>query len=255
MHVLLIPVGSHGDVHPFVGLGQALRARGHRVTFLINEYFGPLVRGRGFEMVSLGEASLFEEGLRDPDLWDPMKAFQTVARMTAEHARRSFEAIERIYEPGAMVAVAGTLAFGVRLSQEKLGLPMATVHLQPSVFHSDYETPVYPRLGMVCGWPRWLKKPLFDLIYRRIVDPLYAPALDALRAEIGLPPSGRDLFRRWRDSPRLILGLFPPWFGPPQPDWPANVVLTDFPLYDERDATPLPPGLDAFLADGPPPIA
>ena len=36
MRVLLIPVGSHGDVHPFVGLGHALRARGHQVTFLIN---------------------------------------------------------------------------------------------------------------------------------------------------------------------------------------------------------------------------
>jgi rhamnosyltransferase subunit B len=60
MHALLVPVGSHGDVHPFLGLGHALRARGHRVTFLINEYFGPLVRGLGFEMVQLGEAGLFE---------------------------------------------------------------------------------------------------------------------------------------------------------------------------------------------------
>jgi UDP:flavonoid glycosyltransferase YjiC (YdhE family) len=108
---------------------------------------------------------------------------------------------------------------------------------------------------MVCGWPRWLKKPLFDLIYRRIVDRVYAPWLNPLRAEVGLPPLVPDFFRRWRDSPTLILGLFPAWFGPPQPDWPRQVVLTEFPLYDERDATPLPAGLDAFLAAGPTPIA
>ena len=58
MRVLLVPFGSHGDVHPFIGLGQALRARGHRVTYLINEYFGPLIRGLGFEMVPVSYTHL-----------------------------------------------------------------------------------------------------------------------------------------------------------------------------------------------------
>ena len=31
-HFLLLPVGSHGDIHPFVGIGAGLRARGHRVS-------------------------------------------------------------------------------------------------------------------------------------------------------------------------------------------------------------------------------
>jgi rhamnosyltransferase subunit B len=48
LHALLVPFGSHGDVHPFLALGRALRARGHRVTLLINGYFGPLVRRLGF---------------------------------------------------------------------------------------------------------------------------------------------------------------------------------------------------------------
>ena len=36
-HFLLVPVGSHGDVHPFVGIGRALRERGHRVTMITAE--------------------------------------------------------------------------------------------------------------------------------------------------------------------------------------------------------------------------
>lgn len=255
MHVLLIPVGSHGDVHPFVGLGLELRARGHRVTFFLNEHFGPLVRGLGFEMVALGEEGQFEEALRDPDLWHPRRGLATVARYNLEYTGMIYRALEAYYEPGAMVAAGGSLAFGMRLAQERLGLPAATVHLQPSVLHSNHETPVYGRMGGLRHWPRWLKRRLFDLAFTRVVDPLFAPGLNALRAEIGLPPLGRDVFRCWRDSPELIVGLFPAWFGPPQPDWPPHVVLTDFPLYDERDATPLPPGLDAFLDAGPPPIA
>ena len=41
MKVLVVPMGSHGDVHPFLGLGEALRERGHHVTFLLIEHFGP----------------------------------------------------------------------------------------------------------------------------------------------------------------------------------------------------------------------
>jgi NADP-dependent aldehyde dehydrogenase len=54
--------------------------------------------------------------------------------------------------------------------------------------------------------------------------------------------------RAWFHSPQLVLGFFPAWFGPPQPDWPPSMKLVGFPLYDEGDATPMPPDLDAFLA-------
>src|SRR5687768_14677241 len=54
MHVLLITIGSSGDVHPFVGVGAALRARGHRVTLVTNAHFAPLAAHAGLEFVELG---------------------------------------------------------------------------------------------------------------------------------------------------------------------------------------------------------
>jgi rhamnosyltransferase subunit B len=254
MHVLLVPFGSHGDVHPFVGLGQALRARGHRVTFVVNEYFGPLVRGRGFAMETVGEADLFERVLRDPDLWHPRRAFGVVARNVVEHARLALPILARLVAPGDTVAVGGSLAFSVRLAQETLGVPAATVHLQPGVLYSAYETPAYPGMAAPRWWPIWFKRAFFDLVFLRVVDPHLAPALNAYRAELALPPV-RDVFRTWMSSPRLVLGLFPAWFGAPQPDWPPHTTLAGFPLYDESDATPIDANLDAFLAAGPPPVA
>jgi rhamnosyltransferase subunit B len=254
MRVLLVPFGSHGDVHPFIALGLALRARGHAVTFLINEYFGPLVRGLGFEMVALGEARQFEEVMHDPTIWHPQRGFEVVARSVLEYLRLTYDRIRELYVPGDTVAVGATLAFGVRLAQEALGLPAATVHLQPSIFYSNHETPVYPGLEAPRWWPRWFKRVFFDYVYGHYVDPRIVPGLNALRAELGLPPV-RDVMRGWLHSPQRVLGFFPSWFGPPQPDWPPGVRLVGFPLYDERDATPLPAALDAFLAAGPPPIA
>src|SRR5262249_32355180 len=48
--------------------------------------------------------------------------------------------------------------------------------------------------------------------------------------------------------------LFPEWFGPPQPDWPPNVTMTSFPLFDERGLAELPTDVETFLAAGTPPI-
>ena len=53
-NIMLIPVGSAGDVHPFTGLGLALRARGHHITVITSVYFEALVRKAGFDFVGLG---------------------------------------------------------------------------------------------------------------------------------------------------------------------------------------------------------
>ena len=51
---LITALGSYGDVHPMVGLGSALVARGHRVKIVTNPYFEDVVTGAGLELVPLG---------------------------------------------------------------------------------------------------------------------------------------------------------------------------------------------------------
>jgi UDP:flavonoid glycosyltransferase YjiC (YdhE family) len=53
----------------------------------------------------------------------------------------------------------------------------------------------------------------------------------------------------------LVLGLFPDWFGPRQPDWPANTRTVGFPLWDTHESTELSGELEEFLAKGSAPIA
>jgi UDP:flavonoid glycosyltransferase YjiC (YdhE family) len=58
----------------------------------------------------------------------------------------------------------------------------------------------------------------------------------------------------WWNSPLRILGMFPPWFFPPQPDWPSQLRLTGFPLYSEEGVTPASAEVAEFLGSGSPPI-
>src|SRR6185369_15278211 len=78
MNIILIPVGSAGDVHPFVGLGIALKNRGHHVTLVTSEYFRPLVERVGLELVSAASNEEYQRVIADPDLWHPLRGFRTV---------------------------------------------------------------------------------------------------------------------------------------------------------------------------------
>jgi UDP:flavonoid glycosyltransferase YjiC (YdhE family) len=62
------------------------------------------------------------------------------------------------------------------------------------------------------------------------------------------------VFNEWLHSPQRIIGLFPEWFAEIQPDWPSQLRLTGFPLYDEADAHTLNGDLERFLNAGTPPI-
>jgi len=93
---------------------------------------------------------------------------------------------------GETVVVAQAWLFGARIAQEELGVPLATVYLQPLLFGSVYDTPSLPR------WtPRWVPG-LMNRLVERSVDWGLAPAIDAFRAELGLPPVRCPVLRWWR---------------------------------------------------------
>lgn len=254
MNILLVPLGSHGDVHPFVGLGVALRARGHRVRVIINPFFAPLVDKAGLETIPLGTAEDYTSTASNPDLWKPVKGSKIVFQHLAELIAPVFTKIVASQFPGETVVVASTLAVGARVAQERIRIPTATVHLQPSILRSFLDPPKMPGTFMGPRVPRWMIAMQWYIVDRWIVDPIVGKSLNAFRKQLGLLPVQRIL-RDYIHSPQLTIGLFPDWFAAPQPDWPAPVRLTGFPLYDEAGVTPMSPELCKFLDDGPPPIA
>jgi rhamnosyltransferase subunit B len=103
--------------------------------------------------------------------------------------------------------------------------------------------------------PAWLPYPL-RRAYWLAVDAagylLVARPLNRLAAGLGLPPV-RRVFRWWL-SPNLVIGLFPPWYAEPQPDWPPQIRLAGFGRYDGGKAE-LADDVRAFCQAGPPPVA
>jgi len=46
--------GSYGDVYPYIGLGKALQARGHRVILALPRYYAQIVEREGLETRAVG---------------------------------------------------------------------------------------------------------------------------------------------------------------------------------------------------------
>ena len=254
IHFLLVGLGSAGDVHPFVGIGRALRSRGHRVTLITNPYFQAGVIAAGLEFSPISSEEELLDGMRNPDLWHPYKGFAFVARqLMVPFIRELYHLLDRQIGSGPTVIVAPGAALEARVLNERHGVPLATVYLQPVLIRSLIESPRLPMTLMGRGMPRWCKRLQFWVADNLFIDPLLRPELNAFRAELGLP-AARGIMRSWWNSPEKVLGLFPDWFAPPQADWPANLRLTGFPLWDESAVAEPPAGLEDFLAAGSAPI-
>lgn len=248
MRVLCSTFGSSGDVFPMFGLALELRRRGHDVRFATNVHYAGLADRHGMPFEPLGTEAQFEAAISNPDLWHPRRAFAHVFRSFQPALRRQYEIHAEFAARGGDLAITNCFGFGAFNARDTLGLPVLTLHLQPSVLWSDH---LQPRLPGLAG-PPWLRSLLYRLGERLAVDSVVCPPLNAWRRELGLPPVRR--ITRWWNSPSGVIALFPAWFGPPQPDWPSPLIQTDFPLWNARSDEPLAAELSAFLGAGPRPL-
>jgi rhamnosyltransferase subunit B len=252
LHVLLPTMGSAGDVHPFIALGMELKARGHRATILTNPIFQELIEAQGLGFLAVGTAEEANAVIANPELWHLRKGFSVIAQIVVPAIAEVFSLIERHADASTVVAFS-SLAFGARLAQEKLGVPSASVHLQPSVIRTFADQGMMGNIRLSTSRPMWFKRGLFRLIDALILDRRLKAPLNDLRARLGMRPVDR-VMHRWMHSPQLVIAFFPEWFAAPQPDWPANTHAVGFPLWDaDGEAAPLADA-EEFLAAGEAPI-
>ena len=251
LHVMLPTLGSSGDVHPFIALGLALKRRGHRVTVLTNPLFQALIESQGLEFLALGNLEAAQVAIGNPDVWHLRKGFAIIASVIVPAIAQTFRLIEQQADADTVVAFS-TLAFGARVAQEKLGVPSASVHLQPSVIRTYGDQGMLGNVRLSGAHPRWMKRVLFSLVDALVLDKNLKQPLNQFRATLGLAPVAR-IMDRWMHSPQLVLGLFPEWFAAPQPDWPPHTHAVGFAQFDDGESESAQQA-EEFLEAGAPPI-
>lgn len=252
MKILIQTLGSAGDTHPFVGIGKSLSSRGHEVVVFANEVFEEMVGRAGLRFVEMGDEQTYRNLADRAEVWDKRRGLEIIFGSVVEHLEESISIIEGELD-GAAVLVNSTLGFGARMVRDIHGLPLVTAHLAPGLFRSSQRLPRSEIMWVGDNSPTWAKK-LWWRLADFLIDRIVAPGLNEARKARGLPPVRRVLEEWAVYSPDTTLGLFPDWFGPPQPDWARPVELTGFPLYDESDQLAPEPDLREWLGDGEPPV-
>jgi rhamnosyltransferase subunit B len=252
LKVLLPTIGSAGDVHPVLALGIGLQRRGHRATILTNPFFEELIEEHGVGFLPVGTIDDARATIADPDLWHPRKGFEVIARRAILPAMAEvYRHIEQHADRDTIVAASG-ISFGARIAQERLAVPAATVHLQPSIIRSVVDPGMAGNVRLSASQPMWFKHAFFRLADWFLIDRALKRPVNEFRATLGLPPVDR-LMHRWMHSPSLVIGFFPDWFAKPQSDWPPETHLVGFPIWDSG-ITALPPEAREFLEAGDPPV-
>jgi len=258
MRIVFTTFGTFGDVNPLIALALEMRARGHDPVLAVPDMFRAKIEPLGIA---------FHRVRPDQDPHDSrMVAMIYDIKKGTERGLREFlfPAIRESYEDllaavqaegGADLLVSGELAYAGPIVAEVTGIPWASYVLAPFSFFSAYDPPVlppYPTLAklqaLVPGMGHVIAR-FARFVTRKWCDPIYE-----LREELGLPPGDDPIFDA-KFSLQLVLALFSPILGAPQPDWPDCTRTTGFVFYDgDAGKMDLLPEVERFLDAGPPPL-
>lgn len=178
MKILIVTLGSIGDLLPFLPVAEALRLGGHTPVIASNAGYAQLVRMNGFAFAPILDAP--QQALDEAIASDPARAWKIVREDMFERATQAtFDFIAPHAQQGNCAVLASWSAFGATLAHEKLGVPLFTVYLSPHAVEEGRDAGGR-KLGL---FPDWFG-PVPDDV-RAMGFPLFGDAaIPALPAEV-----------------------------------------------------------------------
>ena len=251
MKILVIAIGSRGDVNPFLVLALRLMHKGHDVVFCASENYRQLVEGQGLRFIPHSTRQEFEAVTLDPDLWHYRKALPTLIKKGLLPLLRRLYPIILQERTRDFLIVASPFAMAAKLAAEVWGIKLVQLHLAPSMFRSLRDTAQVGSVPMNDNMPAWYKKLVWWIADSFFIDPYVKKELNSFRRELGLKPVSRIL-KNWAFSSCLNAAVFSSHISVKQPDWPMPAEVFDFFLYDGDEQVPAEAG--DFLSRGTPPV-
>ncbi len=256
MRIMIIAMGSRGDVQPYVALGKGLKAAGHSVRLATHENFELLVNSHGLEFYPMkGNVQAFLEDPENRKLLESGNFLAINARAAKASQRAAIDWAKGGLVAGRgmdlLVAGVGGLFLVVALA-EKLKIPLLQAYIFPftptKAFPSVLFPPSISKLGGAVN--RWSHHVFRQIMWQgsRTGDGLARQqVLDLPTAPFWGVYNSVHLQRY-----PLLYGLSPSVIAKPS-DW-QNTHITGYWFLDETpDWTP-PFALLEFLQRGSPPV-
>jgi sterol 3beta-glucosyltransferase len=244
--VVIIAVGSRGDVAPLTGVGVALQRAGHEVAIVAYTPFGDMITDSGLEFRELpAKLELAADGAEVA----PMKGLAAFASPTGMRALGNDVVAAVAGEPADILLLSPFAEMAGHPLAEAMGIHALGVRLQPLSATKAYPPAVLGAWSagatgnqLAAGAGAWL------------VDRTYGGVVTGLRHELGLPKVATGRLRRRRTEAHwTVLHGYSPRIAPRPTDWRRGLEVTGYWWPEAIDWSP-PAALTDFLAAGPAPV-
>lgn len=257
MNIVVVTVGSRGDVQPYLALSLGLQRAGHAVTLATHGVYQEWITGYGvgFAPIEGNPRALVDEGLAQNWLESGQNGLAFVGQFRELMGDVLTQAVldARQAVQGAEFIVASSLAsFAIVPIAEQTGIPWLPVYLQPVHPTTAFPGAMFPnRLNLGGAW-NYVSAILGGQLFWQVLR----PGINHIRvAELGLPPSppwGPYIDMERRHFPSLY--AYSPTFLPKPADWPDHTHVMGYLFLDDPGDWQPPDDLLAFLDAGPPPV-
>ncbi|WP_136658917.1 glycosyltransferase [Nitratireductor sp. XY-223] len=261
MKILILTIGSRGDVQPYLALAKGLKKAGHAVTLATCERFRDFIENHGitYGFISDDLMKIVDSDEGKALMEDTTNIVRTVSAMI--RMRRQVAPLQRQAIADSW-AVAETVMPDLVLFHpkavlgpvigEKLGVPCVLATPIPMIV----PTGQFPCVGFAdLGLGGWYNR----LGYRVVNFFIKASAGKDVRAwrEATNTPVKRvnlDYLADQEGLPLPALHAISEHVLPRPADWPQTAIMSGYWFLEAQDDWQPPEALERFLSDGPPPI-
>lgn len=253
VRVLLASFGSYGDLNPHLGLGLALKARGHHAVLAVTRAYRVHVEAAGLECRPIRPDGDPSDRAVVSRIMDPLRGPEfLIRRVMMPNLRDMYDDLADAVRD-VDVVVSHPLTFAAPVLCEKKQIPWAASVLAPLSFFSNADPPLaIPGPLSAAIHERWPRIAAAVTSAGMQMARHWTRPVQRLRASVGLP-QGKNPVTAGQFSPQLNLALFSKVLASPQPDWPPHTLVTGAVRFDAVHGT-MESGLEEFLQAGPPPV-
>ncbi|OUI81079.1 glycosyltransferase [Acetobacter tropicalis] len=226
MTIVIMTVGTEGDVRPHIALGEGLLARGHAVRLAADPGFKASITKAGLEFSPLTAdfAGMMRHNPQALDGGSGLAAARVVVAETRRMAQDWPAQGLKAAEGATLLIGSGNVSLLATSLAERLQVPFVQTQLQP-LEASHALPPVWFR-------PRSLPASVTFALHRTLRQTawlLLRHTANDMRKALDLPPY--PLKGPWHDPKatggRILFG-FSPHVVPRQPEWPARIAMPGY---------------------------
>ena len=147
-YIVLNTFGSFGDLHPYLALALGLKARGHDPVIATSAVYGRKIQaeGIGFAPVRPDVGELLDRPDFVKKLWHPRLGSEYLIRdYLVPQVAESFADLKKACQEADLL-LTHSAAYAGPIVGELLQIPWVSVALQPIIFFSAFDPPMFAQL-------------------------------------------------------------------------------------------------------------